>query len=160
MGNILPKQKKYGLSREERISNKKELNLLFRLGISFFIYPFHVFVVGTKPKKQHTIKVLVSASKKKVKKASQRNHLKRLMREAYRKNKHSLSNYYSQKHDTTLLIAIIYTDEKTLSAEKVEQKIQAIIQRLLSLHDKIPHFNMHQHNKTSPNEIRARNNTQ
>ncbi|MGM0612900.1 MAG: ribonuclease P protein component [Bacteroidota bacterium] len=150
MGNTLPKLKKYGLSREERIANKKELNSLFNQGVSFFIYPFHVFAIYTNPQKQN-VKILFSASKKKFKTASSRNHLKRLMREAYRKNKHSLIDYYPQKNEATLLVAIIYAGEKVFDAQKTEQKIQAIIQRLLSLHDKIPHCKMHQ-NKESKND--------
>ncbi|MCF8217885.1 MAG: ribonuclease P protein component [Bacteroidales bacterium] len=139
----MPIHKKYGLSREERISNKKELSLLFSKGASFFIYPFHVFVVATSPQEQK-VKILLSASKKKIKTASQRNRLKRLMREAYRKNKHTLINNFSEKPESTLLIAIIHSGGKTFNAQKTEQKIQLIIQRLLSLHDKIPFISINQ----------------
>ena len=73
------------------------------------------------------------------------------MREAYRKNKHSLTNNYPDQ-GVTLLIAIVYAGQKTFSSQKIEQKIQAIIQRLLSLHNQIPHFTINQ-NKKNENDL-------
>src|SRR5690554_6622772 len=73
------------LSKEERLCSKRSIDGLFAKGSSFVLYPFR-FVVLQSPDEQPA-KILFSVSKRKFRKAVDRNWIKRRMREAYRLNK-------------------------------------------------------------------------
>lgn len=131
MENDLTSGNSFRFPARERLTNKKEIDFLFKQGTSFFIYPFHVFVAHTNDNSV-PIRVLITASKRKFRKAVDRNQLKRLIREAYRKNNHELKNIWTQQQ-TGLLIAFIYAGGKKMDAVTVEKKTCEVINRLRSL---------------------------
>ena len=61
--------------------------------------------------------------------ASQRNHVKRLIREAYRIQKPLLLNSLQQKNKTINLM-LVYTLPSILSFTEIEDKISVTLQRL------------------------------
>jgi ribonuclease P protein component len=69
------------------------------------------------------------SAKKKLKKAVDRNKAKRLIREAYRKNKEELIKLL-EKSPFEMHISIIYTANEILSYQEIESKIIAMIIRL------------------------------
>ncbi|HSV87453.1 MAG TPA: ribonuclease P protein component [Bacteroidales bacterium] len=73
--------------------------------------------------------LLISIPKKKIKKAAERNHLKRLVKESYRRNK---GDFYSflDKEGLFCLLAFIYVGRQILSYHELESKIIVILQRL------------------------------
>jgi ribonuclease P protein component len=73
--------------------------------------------------------VLFTASKKKFKLAVERNSIKRLLREGYRKNKHELYDVLNAKQKY-LALGFIYTGKQVLPYQDLEQKIKAVIMRL------------------------------
>ncbi len=77
----------------------------------------------------HPAQCLVGVPAKIHKKAVVRNHLKRLTREAYRKNKISMYTFV-QQIDCFLLVAFIYTARPILSSKEIEQKIIVSLQRI------------------------------
>ncbi|MFW6224573.1 MAG: ribonuclease P protein component [Bacteroidota bacterium] len=132
MENEIPEPENYGLSKKERISNKKEIDFLFSNGISFFHYPLNVIAIQV-PRQDTDVRVMVSVSRRKFSGAVDRNHLKRLMREAWRKQKHKLSQRKSGQ-EFTLAIALIYAGGKKLEYSLLEKKISCVMDRLISLH--------------------------
>lgn len=76
-----------------------------------------------------SVKVLLAVSSKNFPHAVDRNRLKRMMREGYRRNKHGLiaRTHQWQKN---LLLALIYTGKKMESYELIHQKMIAILHRL------------------------------
>lgn len=76
-----------------------------------------------------SIQVLISVSKRNFKKAVERNKLKRLVREAYRKNKYILTGP-SQKSKKSMLLGLMYTEKTILPYSEIERKIILILQRL------------------------------
>lgn len=70
--------------------------------------------------------------------ASKRNHHKRLIREAYRKQKEQLVNkWHNENH--TLALAVIYSTHKPMKYQTVEKKIYEVITRLCNVNtDHIP----------------------
>ena len=73
-------------------------------------------------------KVAFAVSKKNFKKAVDRNRIKRLMRESYRKNKYLLQEYCGEK-EKTLAILFIYTGKELPDYVGVEAKIILSLKR-------------------------------
>ena len=84
---------KYTLSKEERLSWKRYIDLLFDKGNSFVAFPLRVIFLPLSEDEKAALppsSMLISVSKKKFKRAVKRNRVKRLVREAYRLHKQEL----------------------------------------------------------------------
>lgn len=77
----------------------------------------------------HPVKVLVSVSRKNFKKATDRNLIKRRIKEAYRKNK---QGFYTFLDDRQLhcLLAFVYTSREILPYKEIEKKIILTLHKL------------------------------
>jgi len=74
----------YTFKKEERLCNKKLIDELFHNGSSFLCYPFKAqWLLVTEPVTA-PVQILISVSKKRYKRAVDRNLIKRRVREAYR----------------------------------------------------------------------------
>jgi ribonuclease P protein component len=76
--------------KHEKIKSQKHIDLLFSEGKSVTKFPLRLVYVPIELENDEKIKIGVSVSKKNFKKAVDRNHYKRLLRECYRLNKHLL----------------------------------------------------------------------
>ena len=117
---------RFTFPKSERLHSKKLIQELFTEGSSFYLYPFKLIYLR-KPDVESN-QVLVSVSKKKFKKAVTRNKLKRLIKEAYRLNKHSLLEPSSTS--SNVLIGYIYTGKEVLPFELIESKLKKSLLRL------------------------------
>ncbi len=119
--------------KTERLCSEKLIRKLFSGDSSFFTYPFKVIWVyvddNDKFEGEYPAKVLFTVSKKRFKLAVQRNRVKRLMREAYRKNKHLLYNKLSL-NKRKIALAFVYTANDILDYHETKKKINLSIQRL------------------------------
>ncbi len=75
--------------------------------------------------------ILISASKRNHKLAVDRNRIKRLIREAYRKNKHIIWDYLSDKPNNQLIISVVYTGKTIASYSEVERKLILVLHSLI-----------------------------
>jgi ribonuclease P protein component len=112
-----------GLHKNERLHSKKLIKELFDKGSSFFLYPFKVMVLEINFEVPETNQVLFSVSKKKLKKAVDRNLIKRRMREAYRLNKQILGEMAEGKK----IIGLIYVSSEIVTFQVIETKIKKIL---------------------------------
>ena len=87
---------------------------------------------------------MIGISRKNFRNASDRNHLKRLIREAYRKNKQVLNSYLNE-HNAACDFSIIYIGKSKADYSVVEKKIIVLIKRLISEFE----VHLHQNNKQS-----------
>jgi len=111
------------LHKNERLHSKKLIKELFDKGSSFFLYPFKVMVLEINFDDPETNQVLFSVSKKKLKKAVDRNLIKRRMREAYRLNKQFLGEMtLGQK-----IFGLIYVSSELVTYQVIETKIKKIL---------------------------------
>ena len=78
-----------GLPKEQRLYKKKAIEQLFGKGKGFNLYPFRVVVYKhvSEEGEPSIPRFIVSVSKKRFHHAFKRNRVKRLVREAWRKNK-------------------------------------------------------------------------
>lgn len=74
--------------------------------------------------------VLVSVSKRHFKRAVKRNRVKRQIREAYRHNKHLLTDALLPTPDRALALAFIWQADKLYDTADVEQTMKTLLERL------------------------------
>lgn len=123
------RQKRLSLKKHERLKSRKAIERVFRDGEKGFEYPLLIRWKKDAVPTGYPAQVLVSVSKKNFRKASDRLRIKRLMREAYRKNKLPLYDQL-EKNQEQLLIAIVFTGKKMPSYKDIEEKIIILLQRL------------------------------
>lgn len=114
------------LSKEERISSKKQIEFLFTNSKNIFQFPLKInYIVSDNNKKLN--KILISVSKKNFKKAVDRNKIKRIIREGYRKNKNILI-----QSNNTFEIAFVYIHKQLISQQEMEKKIMLALHRIVN----------------------------
>jgi ribonuclease P protein component len=120
--------------KEERLSKIKLINRLFAEGKKFSIMPFRVIWLDIKLEGNYPAQVLINISKKRLKRAVDRNLVKRRIREAYRQNKIDL--YLSlNKNERNCVFALLYNSDEIASYNDIEEKIILILQRLQTIHE-------------------------
>ena len=115
-------------SKEDRLCSSCRIETLFSEGERLYEFPFKA-IWQEDDTLQSTVKVAISVPKKRLSKASQRNHIKRLVREAYRKQKSILIEKLLQENKSINLM-LVYTLPSILSFNEIEDKISVTLQRL------------------------------
>jgi ribonuclease P protein component len=110
---------RYTFRKKERISKQKEIDVLFEKGTSFTAYPLRVVYVEQQPVSGAEAAVLISVPKKRFKRAVRRNRVKRLIREAYRLNKHGLLQHLREK-EKGLLIGFLFVGDELPDWKTIE----------------------------------------
>ncbi len=118
----------FGLSKSERLCNRILFQELIITGQSFVKYPFRIILKESSQQGDVPARIAISVSKKKIKRAVQRNHIKRLTREAYRLNKADLYKHIAS--GTTVDLLFIYLDHQKPSYTKIVTAIQHAIQKI------------------------------
>ena len=116
-------------SKAERLNSKKLMDELFNKGSSFVLYPFRVYWMKHEQPVPSKIQVLISVPKKNFQLAVHRNRIKRLMREAYRKNKLPLHDVVNGM-EKNIAVAFLFTDRKLPEYKLEEEKMIAVLNQL------------------------------
>lgn len=123
--------RRYTLSKEERLSWKRYIDLLFAEGQSFVAFPLRVIYLMIEEETPAPASILVSVPKKKFKRAVKRNRIKRQVREAYRIHKYDLIDPLVEKNKH-ILIAFLYLDKEIHPFATMEKAMLKAI-RLLQI---------------------------
>ncbi len=122
-------KEKQTFTKEERLSSRKLIEQVAKEGKSFLVHPFKVITLETELESKFPAQVMMSVAKKRFPRAVDRNRIKRLMREAYRKNKHTLYNSLAEQNKK-LALMLIYIGAELPEYKLTEDKIILILQRL------------------------------
>lgn len=115
--------RKYTFTKDERLSPSRTIDRLFNSGKTSVLYPFKVCWMEVDDVSGYPVRVLISVPLKQIKKASERNRIKRKIREAYRLNKHILSGKLKSVKKS-IVLAYIYTGADVSGQEMIEEKLK------------------------------------
>lgn len=122
----------YTFTKKERLTNKILLKRIFSEGSSFISYPFRVvYLLQDEGDQDFPAQMAISVPKKKLKRAPDRNTIKRRTRECYRLNKNEIYEHLT-KNKKHLSIFFIYLDNKVLPYQDLENGIKKCIEKLIS----------------------------
>jgi len=119
---------KLSLSKEERLSRKKIIEEVFKNGISIKSQAIIIIYYYTELPCKFPAQVMFTASKKLYKRAHDRNRIKRLLREAYRKQKHIVYNSLNQKKKQAALL-FIFTGRQLPNYPYVHGKMSELLKK-------------------------------
>ncbi|WP_443939558.1 ribonuclease P protein component [Pedobacter sp. MW01-1-1] len=123
----------YTFKKEERLCSRKYLDLLFKNGSSFLLYPFRVSYLFIDDAADVPVQVVINVPKKRFKRAVDRNLLKRRIREAYRLGKQDHLYSLLPLNNSLLLFSIQFVGKDTYEFAFIEKKLLATFKRFHAL---------------------------
>ena len=125
-----------GLPKYERICKENDIKSLFDQGVGVSVYPYRaIFLFHSNESRPVTVRLLVSVSKKRFHHAISRNRVKRLMREAWRRNKAPLYEI-CERDNNSVDVALVYTATVIHSYEEMFTKTQKAVKELVARYEK------------------------
>ena len=133
---------RYTLNKAEKLKSRKRIDLLFKKGKSFSVFPYKVFFVITPVANPGapasasgqslpaSIQIGFGVSSRHFKKAVDRNRIKRLGREAFRLQKHPLAGHLTKK-GLSLALFFVYIGKDLPDYPMITGKIGVILQKLI-----------------------------
>ena len=112
----------------ERLKRKKLIQQLFAEGKTVTVFPLKLIYLPSEHDSPYKIQAAVSVSKRNFKKAVQRNRIKRLMREAYRLNKHLV---YDSENTKKHIFMFIYQGRNETDFATIENKMKELLKAFL-----------------------------
>lgn len=136
-------QQENTLGKAEKLKSRKQIETLFAEGKGFTAFPVKVVYLVRQNDGQElysdsaAIQVGVSASTRHFKHAVDRNRIKRLLREAYRQQKHELAALALQK-GISLSVFFIYLDKTLPTYDLLFDKMRYCLKRLRKTVEELP----------------------
>ncbi|MEO6831854.1 MAG: ribonuclease P protein component [Chitinophagaceae bacterium] len=125
---------RYTLGIGQRIKREKDIEALFRSGKALSVFPLRlIWLLVPKTDSQFDIQAGFSAPKRRFKRATDRNRIKRLLREQFRVNRHLLEG--SIPEGKKLQIFLLFTGPTMPDTPLVKECLEKALTQLKS---KIP----------------------
>jgi ribonuclease P protein component len=114
---------KQTLGKQERLKSKTLIGKLYKEGKSVKTFPLRLVYIQTEHTSKYPAQVGVSVPKRNFKKAVDRNRLKRLLRETYRKQKQVVYNTI----DKPYVYMISYIGKEEFNYAEIELKMEKLL---------------------------------
>ncbi len=118
---------RFTFKKEEKLKSKRLIDALFSEGNSITRFPLKLIYLPAKLPEDTLIQAGVSVPKRRFKLAVKRNRIKRLMREAYRLNKHLVFN----KMQTSYAFMFLYLANEEPDLHQLNKTMQQLLHQLL-----------------------------
>ena len=118
---------KFTYPKAEKLKSRKLITTLFTEGRSVSKYPLRLVYVAHQDT-EHPFLMGVSVSKKYFKRAVDRNHLKRILRETYRLNQYILKNHKSEK---PMAFMLFYQSKDVLDYQEINAKTIELFEKFI-----------------------------
>ena len=125
----------FTFKKEERLSSRRVIGELFKSGKALNSGIYRVVWLPLDVQNVFPAQVVISVPKRSFKKAVDRNRIKRLIKEAYRKHKSALYDTLNGKQKKIAFI-IAYTAKEELPYAEIESKLIITLQRLQTVLEK------------------------
>ena len=137
----MEKKIRYRLGREDRLKSRKLTDQLFKTGNSFSLFPFKIiYLFSGAEDKSVPVKAGFSVSTRYFKKATDRNRVRRQVKESYRLQKHSLiSKLIINKQ--VLVFFFVFTGNEKPEYKTLFDKTALVLRRLIKISDELPQAN-------------------
>ena len=127
--------KQYSFGKKERLKSRKLIEQLFSKGQRFGIFPYRVFYMFNQNAAhpgENRLQCGVGVTTRNFKKATDRNRIKRLTREAWRLQKMELDRQMAD-HPQHMVLFLIYTGKELPAFTVVKEKVALIIEKLSTI---------------------------
>jgi ribonuclease P protein component len=122
----------YTFKKEERLCNKKLIDGLYHSGSSFLCYPFKASWQFIDVPQKFPVQIVFSVSKKRFKRAVDRNLVKRRMREAYRLNKQQYLYGVLNSSEKKIILSLGYIGKEITASDFIQKKMLKLLAQLAS----------------------------
>jgi len=116
---------KFSYSKAEKLKSRKVIESLFTEGKSVGVFPLRLFYIELSETETNNTKTAVSVSKKNFRLAVHRNQIKRLLREAFRLNKHLILENTSKKY----ALLFLYVGKEMPQFHQLDQTIKKLMNK-------------------------------
>lgn len=120
---------KHSFKKSERLKSKIAISKVYSHGLILKKYPIMAKYLPISFDDQSNLKVLISVPKKRIAKATDRNKIRRQIKEAFRVQKHLVKNELTA-HQKSLALFFIYTGKEKPEYAIIEEKIKLILKDL------------------------------
>lgn len=121
----------FSLGKVNKLCSPKIIDDLFESGTQVKSYPFVLKFKETQLPKDVSFQIVFSAPKRTFRKAVQRNRIKRLCKEAFRKKRHELDTYL-QNQNKQLALFLVYTPKEELALSLLDGRTEKLIKKIIS----------------------------
>jgi len=129
---------KNSLAKRDKLKSSLEIEALYHENQSIVSFPIKCFFSFSEIKENlSTLRVAFAVSKRTFKLATNRNTIKRRMREAYRLNYKNILDPFLNQQEKQMKLFMIYMGKEILEYAIIEQNMQIILNRLLITYNRV-----------------------
>ncbi len=119
---------RFTLKREERLKSKKIIAKLYEEGKSIKVFPLRMVYLQIEHTSNYPVQIGFSVPKRNFKRAVDRNKIKRLLRECYRKEKHTIYSESNKK----FVFMISYLAKEDRGYFEIEMKMKKLLTNFIT----------------------------